>query len=224
MRAQGPLKSADVPVDDDDLANKKYVDQLVVSAAVMGGVFAVDISPTNTGIVASKQYVANTVPANKVITDGTTDTPNVRVSLVAEGSSAFYSPTVTVDTVPTRAGFPKTATLTEDQYDKRLFNGYVDIPNVTVDTVVNITSSSGASASCTIHAAPPGPAISALTIGALPGTQTEAKAGDVIPVSGKVENSAMYVEIIQAGAAAALSSRPTTGAADSGGAANRTSY
>lgn len=222
MRSIGNLKSSDAPVADDDLVNKAYVDQFVTSAAIMGGVFVTDIAPTNTGIVGSKQYVPNTVPANKVITEGTTDTPAVRVSLVAEGSSAFYSPTVTVDTVPPRAGFPKSATLTEDAYDKRLFNGYVDITGVTVDTVVNVTSSSGAKASCTIHAAPPGPAISELTIGALPGTQTEVKSGDVVPVSGKVENSAMYVEIIQGGAASAVANLTTIGAADSGGAGFRT--
>jgi hypothetical protein len=222
MRSLGSLKNADAPVADEDLVNKKYVDQLVVSAAVMGGVFVTDLSPTAAGIVGGKQYVPNTVPANKVITEGTTDTANVRVSIVAEGASAFYSPTVMVDTVPPRAGFPKAATLTEDAYDKRLFNGYVDITGVTEDTQVLVTSSSGASAEAIIHAAPPGPAISELTIGALPGTQTEAKDGDVVPVSGKVENSAMYIEVIQAGAAKALSSLTTIGAADSGGAGFRT--
>lgn len=222
MRSHGLLKNTDVPVADDDLVNKKYVDQLVVSAAVMGGVFVTDISPTSTGIVASKAYVPNTVPANKVITEGQTDTPNVRISIVAEGASAFYSPTVMVDTNPTRAGFPKAATLTEDSYDKRLFNGYVDITGVTTDTVVTVTSSSGASATATVKAAPPGPAINSLTIGALPGTQTEAKQGDVVPVSGIVQNSVTYVEVIQAGASGGVYSLPTIGAADSGGAGYRT--
>jgi hypothetical protein len=222
MRAHGLLKSADTPMEDDDLTNKKYVDELIVSAAVMGGVFVTDIAPTAAGIVASKKYVPNTVPANKVITEGQTDTPNVRVTIVAEGASAFYSPTVMVDTIPTRAGFPKAATLTEDAYDKRLFNGFVDIQGVLVDTQILVTSTSGARAEAIVKAAPPGPAISTLEIGALPGTQTEAKDGDVVPVSGTVENSVSFIEIIQAGAAKAVSSLATIGAANSGGEGLRT--
>lgn len=222
MKAHGLIKCDDTPVDDNDLVNKEYVDSLVVSAAVMGGVFVTDITPTSTGIVAAKAYVPNTVPANKVITEGQTDTPNVRVTIVAEGSSAFYSPTVTVSTVPARAGFPKVATLTEDTYDKRLFNGYVDITGVTEDTVVTVTSSSGATATATIKAAPPGPALTDVVIGALPGSQTEAKQGDVVPVTAKVENSAVYVEIIQGGAANAIASLATIGAADSAGVGFRT--
>lgn len=222
MKAHGLIKCDDTPVANNDLVNKQYVDQLVVSAAVMGGVFVTDISPTAAGIVASKQYVANTIPANKVILEGQTDTPNVRVTIVAEGSSAFYSPTVTVSTSPPRAGFPKVATLVEDAYDKRLFNGYVDITGVTEDTVVTITSTSGATASVTIKAAPAGPALNTVVIGALPGAQTEAKQGDVVPVTAKVENAAVYVEIISGGAANALSSLATIGAADSAGVGFRT--
>lgn len=222
MKAHGLIKCDDAPVEGNDLVNKEYVDQIVTSTAIMGGVFVTDIAPTAGGIVASKAYVPNTVPANKVITEGQTDTPNVRVSLVAEGSSAFYSPTVSVATNPPRAGFPKLATLTEDTYDKRLFNGFVDITGVTEDTVVTVTSSSGATATATIKAAPPGPNLSSLTIGALPGTQTEVKDGDVVAVSGVVENSAVYVEIIQTGAAKSVASLATIGAADSGGAGFRT--
>lgn len=222
MKAHGLIKCDDTPVANNDLVNKQYVDQLVVSAAVMGGVFVTDISPTAAGIVASKQYVPNTIPANKVITEGQTDTPNVRVTIVAEGSSAFYSPTVTISTAPPRAGFPKVATLVEDAYDKRLFNGYVDITGVTEDTVVSVTSTSGASATATVKAAPPGPALNTVVIGALPGAQTEAKQGDTVPVTAKVENSAVYVEIISGGAANAVSSLATIGAADSAGAGFRT--
>ena len=209
------------PLQPNEIATKHYVDQQIVSGAIVGGVFFTDISPTSSGIVGNKKYVANTVPANKVITDGTADTQNVRVSLVAEGGSAFYSPTITVTTSPAIPGSPFTVPLTEDAYDKRLFTGYVDLPGITVDTVVTATSSTNASASATIHVAAAGPAISSLTIGAYPGSQTEAKNNDVMPVSGVVDNTATYVEIIVAGAAKSVSILGL-GAADSAGAGFKT--
>jgi len=211
------------PVLPQEIATKRYVDQQVVSGvsgAVVGGVFITDITPTSSGIVGNKQYVANTVPANKVITDGTADTPNVRVSLVAEGGAAFYSPTVVVTTEPPQAGGPITVNLTEDTYDKRMFAGYADIV-VNVDTVVTATSNTNAKATATVHVAAAGPVVSSATIGALPGTQTEVKQNDVLPITGVVGNTATYVEVIALGAAKAVSSL-TLGAADSGGAGFKT--
>lgn len=209
------------PIQPSEIATKRYVDQQVVSGAIIGGVFFTDITPTSTGIVGAKGYVANTVPANKVITEGTADTQNVRVALVCEGGSAFYSPTITITTQPLLAGFPKTVPLTEDTYDKRMFAGFVDIAGVTVDTVVTATSSTNATAQCTVKVAAAGPAVSSLTIGAYPGTQTEAKNNDVMPVTGVVANAATYVEIIVAGAAKSVSSL-SLGAVDSGGAGFKT--
>lgn len=209
------------PTQPNEVATKNYVDQQIVSGAVVGGVFFTDITPTSSGIVGNKLYVANTVPANKVITDGTADTQNVRVSLVAEGGSAFYSPTITVTTDPALPGSPFTVALSEDTYDKRMFAGYVDLPGVTVDTVVTATSSTNASASVTVHVAAAGPAVQSLTIGAYPGSQTEAKNNDSMPVSGTVSNDATYIEIIASGAAKAVSILGL-GAADSAGAGFKT--
>lgn len=221
MRVEGLIQCSEVPVDDDDLANKKFVDQAMVTAGIVGSIFATDISPTATGIVGSKVYESNTIPANKVIIEGQTDTPNVRVSFVAEGAAAFYSPVVTVHTVPARVGFPKAATLTEDTYDKRLFNGVVDITGVTEDCTVTLNSSSGAVAVTVVKAAPPGPSMNSVLIGALPGSQTEVKTNDVVAVSAKVQNTATYAEIIQTGASGSAVAL-TLGAADSGGAGFKT--
>jgi hypothetical protein len=209
------------PVLPGEIATKNYVDQKVVSGSVNGGVFITDISPTSTGIVGAKAYVPNTVPANKVITDGTADTQNVRVSLVAEGGTAFYSPTITITTNPVLAGTPLTVSLTEDTYDKRFYSGFVDLTGVTANTVVTATSSTNAVANATIHVAAAGPAITSLTIGAYPGSQTEAKQNDVMPITGVVANSATYAEAVVGGAVNAVSVL-TLGGVDSGGAGFKT--
>lgn len=208
------------PVLPQEIATKRYVDQQIVSGAVVGGVFITDISPTGSGIVGAKQYAPNTVPANRVVTSGTADTRNVRVSFVAEGGSAFYSPVITVTTVPPQPGGPITATLVEDQYDKRMFAGYADIV-VDVTTVVTVTSNTNASATATVNVAEAGPSSGSITIGALPGTQTEVKNNDVVPVTGVVANTATYAEVIATGAAKSVSSL-TLGAADSAGAGFKT--
>lgn len=200
-----------------DAVTKQYVDQLVITAgqAVGGGVFFTNISPTGSGIVGSKEYVPGTIPANTVITDGTTDTANVRVTIIAEGSGSFYSPTVTISSVPPLPNTPAVVTLTENATDKRFFNGVIDLTGVSSgDYLITATSSTGAIATTTIHRAVAGPNVSSVTIGSLPGAQTEAKAGDVIQISGVVPNASTYVEIIAGGASGAISSQ-TLGAADS---------
>ena len=214
--------SAD-PIDDMDAVTKRYVDQLVNEAgsAVGGGVFITNIAPTSTGIVGSYVYVPNTVPANKVVSEATTDTSNVRVTVIAEGSGSFYSPTLTVTTSPVLSGTPTTVTLTEDSTDKRFFTGSIDLTGVTADTIVTVTSSTGAVAVATIHRAVAGPNVSSVAIGALPGSQTEVKSGDVVAVSGVTPNTSTYVEVVSGGAAGSLSSM-TLGAADSASAGFRT--
>jgi hypothetical protein len=199
-----------------DAVTKQYVDQLLASysAGSGGGVFITNISPTSTGIVGTKVYVANTVPSNKVLTEATTDTSNVTVSLIAEGSGSFYSPTISITTNPTLPGTPVSVTLAEDASDKRFFTGSVNLTGVSADTVITATSSTGATATATIHRAAVGPNISSVTIGALPGSQTEAKSGDVVQVYGTVPNAATYVEVIVAGASGSVSSL-SPGAADS---------
>jgi len=190
-----------------EIATKHYVDQqIVASQAATGGVFITDITPTSGGIVGNKQYEPNTVPANRVVTAATSDTQSVRVTIMAEGGSAFYSPTVTVTTVPPQAGGDRVVTLTEDQYDKRLFSGTVDLTGIAVNTVVTAKSSTGAVAQALIYVAEVGPAVTTATIGALPGTQTEAKNNDLVTISGTVANAATYVEVVAGGASKSVTS------------------
>lgn len=207
-----------------DVVNKRYVDNLVNQAGLAsgGGVFFTNIAPTSTGIVGSKAYVPNTVPSNRVITDGTTDTASVRVFLIAEGTGTFYSPTITITTEPVLTGTPMVVSLAEDANDKRFFSGFVDLTGINSgDYTVMATSSTSAVASIVVHRAGVGPVVSSVTIGALPGSQTEVKSGDVVQVSGVVPNAATYVEVVAGGAAGALSSL-SLGIADTGGAGFKT--
>lgn len=202
-----------------DAVTKQYVDQAVqtgVGGAAQGGLFFTDVSPTTTGIVGSKLYVANTVPANAVITEATTDTDNVTVTLYAEGGSTFFSPSVTITTVPAQAGGPVTATLTVNAADRRTFTATANLTGITADTTITATSSTNAETSIIIRRAVAGPDVNVLQIGALPEGQTEVKSGDVVTFSGRVPNSASYVEVIAGGAASSLVVA-TVGAIDSFG-------
>lgn len=201
-----------------EAATKFYVDQQVTNGAIVGGLFFTDAAPTTTGIVGSKTYVPGTTPANRVITNATTDTNNVNVVLFAEGGSSAYSPTITITTVPPQLGGPIIATLVEDPTDKRSYIATASI-QVTVDTTVNASSSTNASATMSIVRAGAGPTIDTLTIGTIvsPGPdQTEVRSGQQFNVSGRAQNAATYAEIIASGAAGSVAVL-TLGAPDSMG-------
>ena len=198
------------------VASKDYVDQRVsagLGSVIVGNVYITDIIPTSTGIVGSKTYDPNTVPANAVMTEATSDTNNITVKIFAEGGNAFYSPTVTINGVQ--------ATLTKIVSDSsRVYTGQANITIGAGDTTIEVVSSTGATASAIVHKAAAGPTVQSVVIGALPGTQTEAKGGDVVQVSGVVDNAATYVEVF--GGAANAATSLTLGAADSGGAGKKT--
>lgn len=199
------------------IASKDYVDQRLSSglgSVVIGNVYITDIVPVSSGIVGQKNYDPNTVPANAVLTEATTDNANVRVKIFAEGGNAFYSPTVLINGVQ--------ATLTKIATDSsRVYTGQADIVVGSGDTEIIAISSTGAESRAVVHLAGAGPSVGSLVIGALPGSQTEVKSGDVVQVSGIVPNSATYVEVIAGGAAGALSSL-TLGADGSAGSGNKT--
>jgi hypothetical protein len=209
------------PVNDMDAATKRYVDTQITTGAIIGGLFFTNIAPTSSGIVGSKTYVSGTVPTNAVITNATTDTDNVTVTLYAEGGSAFFNPTITITTVPAQAGGPITATLAVPTPGDRVFTATAALTGITADTTITAVSSTNASATCTITRAAAGPVLTSLTMGAYPGAQTAVKSGDTLTVTGSVANTATYAEIIAGGAANALTVL-TVGAADSAGAGYKT--
>lgn len=209
------------PIEDLEAATKRYVDNRVTNGAIVGGLFFTNITPTSTGIVGNKTFVPGTIPANSVISEGTADTNNVTVTMYAEGGSSFFSPTITVTTVPPQAGGPIVAALTVPSPGDRVFIATAALTGITADTVVTATSSTNALATATVRRAVAGPAITLLTIGSLPGIQTEVKSGDVLPITGTAQNEATYMEVISGGASGALSVL-TLGAPNSAGAGFKT--
>jgi len=171
---------------------------------VSGGLFFIDATPSASGIVGSKIYAAGTVPINKVIIEATTDTSSVLVMLLAEGPSAFYSPVVTITTLPAQIGGAIVCTLAEDMYDKRTYVASAVLVGISTDTTVTATSSTNATATFVLRVGAAAPTISALMQGPYPGSQTALKAGDVLTISGSVQNSATYAEILAGGAASSL--------------------
>lgn len=216
MKIFAPTLSSD-PTTPEGAATKHYVDQLVqngIGSVIVGNVYITDIVPVSSGIVGTKVYDPNTVPANAVLTEATSDTGNVTIKIFAEGGNAFYSPTITINGV--------TAALTKIASDSsRVYTGQANISVADGDTTISVVSSTGATASAVVHKVGAGPTIQTLVIGSLPGSQTEVKSGDIVQVSGIVDNAATYVEIIAGNAAGSLSSL-SLAAADSGGAGKKT--
>lgn len=190
------------PIRPQEVANKRYVDS-VAAAGSAAPVFITDVTNAGTGIVGSKTYVPNTVPANVVLTAATTDDDTVTLVVLAEGGNT-YSPTLTVSGSPALPGAQQGAviTLVQDQYDRRTFTGSINL-TVTATTEVTVSSSTGASTIATINRAAAGPEMGAFTIGAYPGAQTAVRSGQVVSFTGSVANEATNVDIVDFGAGAA---------------------
>ena len=173
--------------------------------------FVADITPSGSGIVAQKVY-APTVPANKLLLSAVSDTENVRVTVLAQGA-LFLAPNVTVNDIAI-ANFAAVAGGND------LFQGTADIV-MAESGDITIESDTGATYTVTLTVATEGPVISTATIGAYPGSQTEAKAGDVMPITGVVANGAVSIAVANSGAAAS-GNIATFGANDSAGAGFKT--
>jgi len=196
---------------------QSVIDALDIKLATISqsgaGLFVTNVSPTTAGLVSDKLYAQGTIPPNAVITTATSDVSTVKISFVAEGGSAFYSPTVEVGQV---GAIPVMATLTEHPTDKRFFLGTADITVVT-PALVRLTASTGAIAYVDVLAAPAVPTVTSLSIGPYPGVQTAVKAGDILTVSGTVQNAATNVTLLTNFGAAGASSTVYLGATGSGG-------
>ena len=197
----------------DAAVRKDYVDALVSGAPV----FVTDVTPQSTGIVGLKQYIADTVPADVVVTDAVSDTQSIRVHFLADSPGSSYSPVLTADINGSGSFSP--ASMTELANTPRMYTGYFDL-TITADATITITSSSGATASVDVVYGADGPEATAITIGSYPGSQTEAKAGDSMSFTGTAPNSAASGTVSATGAAS--SGSVTLGADDSAGAGLKT--
>lgn len=211
----------DDPLAPRQVANKQYVDRMAAAGAA-APVFVTDVTNAGSGIVGNKTYVANTVPANTVITAALSDDDTVGITVLAEGGSAFYSPVLTVTGSPALVvGQGSTIALTQDTYDKRTFTGTA-LVTISGTTTVTITSDTGSTTSVVVNRAAAGPDVTTLTIGAYPGSQTAVRSGQTVSFSGSVPNLATAVDIQAFGAAAVKAGAATFGAADSAGAGFKT--
>jgi hypothetical protein len=207
IRGQAKVKEA--PTDPTHVMRKLDVEALVGSTAPP--LYIVNVTPTSTGIVGEKNFVANTVPVNQVLEDCVANTYNIRVHVLAEGDSTFYSPVVDVNGV--------NVALSEHPTDKRLFEGYADVV-MTEDGILTATSSSDAETTANITFLIGGPVVQTLVIDSLPGSQTTVKEDDIISISGTVANDATSMSVENE--AAAKGGSITLGAIDSAGAGFRT--
>ncbi len=206
------------------------------------GLFVTGVSSPGGGIIADFVYAANTVPADTVVLEATSDQEIVRIEFLVEGSAMKYSPSVVVDTgtgSPPSGGSNVVGILTQDPQDLRTFHGYADISvadGLLLGREINLQASHGATASVLIKRAPDAPEIQTLlfdsiyptvspdpTSGYPGGTQTSIKAGDDFYVFGTVENSATLVSLQPGGAVEVGTFTTDTaggwlGPADSGGA------
>lgn len=205
---RGQAKVKDAPTEPTHVMRKQDVEALVSGTSPL---YIVNVTPTSSGIVSSKNYVANTIPANQVLEDCIANTYSIRVHVLVEGDSTFYSPTVDVNGT--------NVVLSEHATDKRLFEGYADLV-LSEDGVLTATSSSGAVATSNITFLVGGPVVSSVQVDSLPGVQTAVKHNDVMQISGVVRNDATSVTV--ANTQAAKGGSLSLGADDSAGAGFKT--
>lgn len=173
--------------------------------------FATDIVGTGgTGIVAQKVF-APTVPANKILLSAVADTHNVTVQVLGQGG-LFTAPVVKINGTPVANWTPSG--------DANLFAGSVDLVLATSGDIT-IETEGGATSTVTLTLATEGPVVQTVTIGALPGAQTEAKSGDVVSITGAVANDAVSMAVSALGAASS-GTITTFGANNSAGAGFKT--
>lgn len=201
------------PVNPTDAVRKQDLDAAVSGAPI----FVTDVTPVSTGIVGLKEYVADTVPQDVVVTEATADTPNIRVHFLAEASSSNYSPEITADFDGGGPYLPDY--IAEVGPQTRMFEGYFDLI-ISQNETITLTSSAGTVANVDVVYALDGPEATDLTIGTLPNSQTELKQGDVVPFTATAPNDATAGTVLVQGAAEA--GTVNVGAEDSAGAGFRT--
>jgi hypothetical protein len=206
IRAIGPIILDSEPTEPFHAARLEDLDK----RAVKSPVYITDITPTSDGIVANKNF-KNTVPASKFLNSAITDTENVRVHVLVQGA-VYTPPPVTVN----GTNVTNFVSLSET-----MFQGYVDITVAESGEILAVNEASETEYTVSLTVATQGPSVTSLTIGSLPGAQTEVKSGDVVTISGIVGNDAVSMQILDSGAAVS-GNISNFGAADSASAGFRT--
>lgn len=199
--AVGPVKLTAGPTEPDHAV--RLID--LENRAVKQPVYITDITPIGDGIVGSKVFLPTT-PANKFLQSAVTDIKTVRVHILVLGD--MYVPSkVDVNGVDV------------DNYvavTENIFSGSVDIEVEGTSDIIATNQSKGTTYTVNLRLAEEGPSVEQLVIGSLPGTQTEVKHNDIVPVTGIVENDAVSVNVKVSGAAKSGSIK-NFGADDSAG-------
>ncbi len=188
----------------DDAATYEQAKDLVprefVELKASGFVVIRDIVPSDeaVGIVGVKEYIPNTVPAKFALERCITNTPNIRVLIECEPDRSQYTVGILVNGKP--------AILDAVAGNSRLYTGYCDLEIDPDQEVVEIkvTSTTGEEFICDVRPVIGGPVVQSAQVDELPVGQTHVKAGDVVSVSGVVENDAVEVRVEVGGAAAGV--------------------
>jgi hypothetical protein len=163
----------------------------IASTTALEGIFVIGVTPTSTGLIGGQVYAPNTTPANKVVLECVSDTPNVKITVGVDGSAKSYSPIVTIGGVT--ATIAETSTL-------RWFTATADLVIGEGTETITVVSNTGATTSVDITLAGAGPNILSAVIGTYPNSQTALKVGDVVSVTLTTELSATHVTIVSGGA------------------------
>jgi len=162
---------------------------------VSGGIYITSITPTSTGNI-SNTTDPNAI-GNTILTDITTDTDLIDITIEFEGASDAYTGSVKIGN-----------TIIPNSFYTRIFNTRrytltysYDITSISNGSTLSFTHSSGRTNSIIINRAPAAPFITNISIGSLPGIQTELKQGDTIdvtittdtPISSLIINSSLAI-------------------------------
>ena len=161
-----------------------------------GSVFVRSVS--SSGIVADLIWAVS----GKHLEAATTDTSQVTITAIVEGSGPTYQPTVVVGGVD--------AVVTETS-TTRIFQAVATVSLDVGENVIEVTSSTGARDSVLITRMAGGPAVSDIAVAAPPAPQTHYRAGQTATVAIFTSPSATQVTIHAWGASSGTVTVPVTG-------------
>lgn len=221
----GDCELNNTPTQPKHAVNKSFLDE-----AITGALNIVSLAPQNdsgNNLVGLPEFFENTIPAGIYPMEVTTNVAAIRVNFNVEPLPGDRF--VTVKAIYNRADENETElnipveNFSIDPTCPSRFNGFVDITldELKIYDAITLEASTGASYTVNVNILIGGPEVTSAVLGALPGTQTALKGGDVITVSGTVDNTADSIRALNAGIAKSVTGL-TLGDEDSGGAGFRT--